>query len=1061
MKMKWTFVAALAATAVFADSSLEWTVDQSGSLELDGTVTITVPAGKSVICSGVLSGTGKLVKEGAGNLTLSANNTYSGGTQINEGKLFGTSDNPFGSDHANNPIFVNTDLTDGRNCSSDTSTAVIFAKAGTKDAYRTYGYPITCSAWSKHGARPGSLGNAGRGSGTLYNIALGESYIQLTGDISGGDISIRCGTIGSNWAGNPPLKNTPKISGNVTAEGGTLALSSRAQEFGFTGVVKVGAVYHPISSDYPTVSKFSNAANEIGWVDCGRFNSGGSVTAAASGALNGAVLISTSQGFNKTQTANNCSQSFTLGNFDHTINYPTIDHLVFSRQPAESVGMANNVHGIACGKTLTMAATATATNDWVFSSTAATASLVWNPQGDFWLHNVSRAHAIGGTITVTRGGFSMDENCSFSNVTAIVVGENAVFSNACAFAGSLKKLTSLTLGAGAKVYLPSQSIVPGSVSLSLQSSSEVIFEEGTPSVVFNDVKRDGSFLPAGTFSPTSLPQVRGTETVVVANGAGAVDAVWDGGGGDDRKMTTAANWEGDVAPNFNESTVNATFATAGAEAVVETDTSLNRIVFDAPGDFTLSSSSADAHVQVMAGILGVDKPQEQTCTYMLATPLMLPFNQDWVFGTNACLVVDGPVSDLGVEGVSVTINVSCFNPIWFKGHGETGFKGTWNFPNRRYPEDSRNYYTPCVFATGVEPFGGSQATVSIAGGLQSGTILNSSALTTGSAAAYSLVASNATISSEIVYPYSSNEDRYGARIRSLHNTTNVFNGPIVNVRDIVYGENSCLTFNGPVSIHKNDIGTDHSLCFKFNTSGGSDANLKKSKVIFNGRVVFPDGTQRQADMNQMEYAEFQFNAASNVMARIGNASRYFQIRTGCDYAFAEGRTAIDFRSGGQSDLHLDGHSQHLGSLSAGHAKTEITTTAPCELRISQTNDVIYLGKFDDRITLAKDGAATLTWNQALGSSLRLLDGTLALASGVSAAAATNSVVTFAVGRLSLAKDAKVFKAYYMDADGAIKPLKVGSYHAGDGSAIGDRLVGEGHLVVKKSDIPSGFLILFK
>lgn len=186
-------------------------------------VTLTFTIASDMSYAGTISGNIKVVKEGTAALTLSADNAYSGGTQVNEGKLIGTSDNPFGNDHANSPIFVNTDLTDGRNTSTDTSTAIIFAKAGTSaSAPQTYGYPITCSTWSNHGARPGSYNRSGRGSATLYNIALGADYIKLTGDITGGDISIRCGTIGSGWNSNPALKRSPAISGNITALGGTL-----------------------------------------------------------------------------------------------------------------------------------------------------------------------------------------------------------------------------------------------------------------------------------------------------------------------------------------------------------------------------------------------------------------------------------------------------------------------------------------------------------------------------------------------------------------------------------------------------------------------------------------------------------------------------------------------------------------------------------------------------------------------------------------------------------------------------------------------------------------------
>ena len=120
-------------------------------------VTLTFSPATDMAYAGTISGNIKVVKEGAAALTFSADNSYSGGTQVNNGKLIGTSDNPFGNDHANNPIFVNTDLTDGRAAGTDTSTAIIFKKAGTSaDEPQIYGYPITCSEWTKHGERPGS-----------------------------------------------------------------------------------------------------------------------------------------------------------------------------------------------------------------------------------------------------------------------------------------------------------------------------------------------------------------------------------------------------------------------------------------------------------------------------------------------------------------------------------------------------------------------------------------------------------------------------------------------------------------------------------------------------------------------------------------------------------------------------------------------------------------------------------------------------------------------------------------------------------------------------------------
>lgn len=49
--------------------------------------TLTIASG-SATQSGLLSGNGAVIKDGAGQLTIRANNTYSGGTTINAGTLF-------------------------------------------------------------------------------------------------------------------------------------------------------------------------------------------------------------------------------------------------------------------------------------------------------------------------------------------------------------------------------------------------------------------------------------------------------------------------------------------------------------------------------------------------------------------------------------------------------------------------------------------------------------------------------------------------------------------------------------------------------------------------------------------------------------------------------------------------------------------------------------------------------------------------------------------------------------------------------------------------------------
>ena len=70
----------------------------AGAVNLNS-YTLTVGDANSTTYSGVMSGTGNLIKQGAGTLTMSGANPYSGGTTVNAGTLFG------GAGSLNNTVF--------------------------------------------------------------------------------------------------------------------------------------------------------------------------------------------------------------------------------------------------------------------------------------------------------------------------------------------------------------------------------------------------------------------------------------------------------------------------------------------------------------------------------------------------------------------------------------------------------------------------------------------------------------------------------------------------------------------------------------------------------------------------------------------------------------------------------------------------------------------------------------------------------------------------------------------------------------------------------------------
>ncbi|MBF6640274.1 autotransporter-associated beta strand repeat-containing protein, partial [Flavobacterium sp. J49] len=146
-----------------------------GSLTLSGTVglganDLTIgTSGADITISGLISGSGKIIKEGSGNLTLSANNTYSGSTAVNAGTLI---------------------VQKGGHSASITTGAIAFTFASTNQAAGVYDF------------LPGQLG--GSTSRILTSNLVGGKTISFnytTGDVTICDVmTVTTASIVSNNA---------------------------------------------------------------------------------------------------------------------------------------------------------------------------------------------------------------------------------------------------------------------------------------------------------------------------------------------------------------------------------------------------------------------------------------------------------------------------------------------------------------------------------------------------------------------------------------------------------------------------------------------------------------------------------------------------------------------------------------------------------------------------------------------------------------------------------------------------------------------------------------------
>lgn len=1027
-------VVLLSVTSVADVMELTWEEDQTAAVELAGETHIIIPAGKTVTCSGVISGEGKLVKKGDGLLILSAANGYTGGTQIDAGKLQADNAQSFGPVNASLPIQVNADLNSSEiSATADNSIAVLINVA-------TFSYPINCAAWTEHGARPKS--NSGRGSDTLYNIAI-LSGGTLSGKITGGDVSIHNGKI-DNWGKNSTAGEVLSIDAEIDVDGGSLAIASRGKAVSLKSKVRAGSIYLPTYKDWATEVKLYSEENAIGLIDCGLRLSAGVVTAVNANVMGDAVLVSTTLSFDDDMNKNT-SENFSLGSNDQVIDRPRRYH-----DKALSAAFATQAHNITMngGKTLTMKGSASDENDWLFVGAH---NLVWDPTGDYTLLNVSRKHPVTGTITVNRGCFAMDENCTFSNVTALAVAGGAAISNRSEIVGSFRSVEAVSLGENAILYLATS---PGieAIPYELGEGAKIFLEEGV-TLLAESLKYGSKYVKVGDYAKDKFVSGGGKITVLTNPGAVEETVVWQGGNGE--AFSTAENWVGKTStPDFEEGMTTLRFAKTGTvnfRAVVDVDANVKGLEF---GDVATFEVAGDHQISLGEDGVKADDAllDDVSNTYEIAAPLTPICDQAWVFGSNVTFTLSGSlVADSQGVNPMVSVESKTFNALWFVGAGsadssESSFAGTFRFKRVQLPTQDK-CWTPQVFATGHEPFG-SAATI----------VLEAAAQTVQSAGSQAcLTLSNAVVSANIDNPYSSTDYRYGVGITSYAGTTNVVNGTVYNFRRYILAANSQLVFNGDVTI-PDDFSTSSSLCAQFDLTDSS-------VLVFNGHLSFWGTDTYPGGVHLKQKGVCHFNASGMDIRYVGSGAKA-DWHFGADYAFDEGRTEVRFPTT-FSEVDLHGHPQYIGSIVSTETQeayrgrsvfrsSELNTT----LKVNQTSDVEFYGYFDDSITnltIGGTGVLSLKTQNAVRQDVILEGATLDLKAEMDM---SEKAVIFAGGALSLATDMTVFKAYYVDNNGVTQPLPKGWFDSSD-ERIGRHLKGSGRLHVRKSDIPTGIVLIVR
>jgi len=546
--------------------------------------------------AGTISGNVRLVKKGKKQLTLSGDNTYTGGTQLDAGWLMVNHENALGD--MTSEVVVNSDCTPLAGAAEGKVCALAIN-------VQTFNYNVKFAEWSRN-SRPSNAGV--EGSQTMYNLwpCYAGGSIVLNGTLTGGDISVREST--TSWG------DLGKYAGGhmiVTYAGDVVCRNfyavSRGQRVNIAGKVTAAAI-HLSNATTPTELFLLHPDNEIGSIDTGLYASGGGVNAGAENALGGALLYTSASDIEKTAFVQ-------MHGMNQTINFASMSNDTADMSTIPGTGDNQHVIDNNGGNdvTLTLRATQSCTNDWLISGKT---SILWNPvDSESFLKNVYRSHTMGGSIIVSNGTFVVAAGCSFSNVRTVVVARGAVF-RLDDVASIMPDVVTVELEKGAKVQIPSGSTLG---LLSLKYGADYL-DEGTYSMA--------EWLEGGSVKVKAAPVVLRTST-------------WTAGGGESMEVSNADNWnDPENPPKITDFSANLVFAAGGEKAVFDLDASIAGLVFASGRDFTVSGSSS---IRMSNGGISCTTP----CSYRVYPAICLESEQDWNVTDGATLEINGQMSSAG------------------------------------------------------------------------------------------------------------------------------------------------------------------------------------------------------------------------------------------------------------------------------------------------------------------------------------------------------------------------------------------------------------------------------
>ena len=421
----------------------------------------------------------------------------------------------------------------------------------------------------------------------------------------------------------------------------------------------------------------------------------------------------------------------------------------------------------------------------------------------------------------------------------------------------------------------------------------------------------------------------------------ADSATWDGGGADSR-FTTAANWDGDIAPNFASGNVLLTFATKGSAAQVVGPTQVRGLKFNARNDFTLSSTDADAVLSIGANGITLENDPTETISgnWRMARftgAVEVTADQTWNLSENSKrrIQLDAGANLIGCAARTLTI----------EGQGTIGFVATNSFAGNIQINGG-----VLKLISKKQPFGRADEGGVVTFDQTTGAAWNQFGATIDKP----LVVIGADKGADLFYTNSDNG--YG---------TNTFTAPVTVQMDVLK-----MKLNGPTVF-----------------SGGIDL---KNNLVFDGKSALvvtgqPLTRSNQQKLTFLDAKEVHFHVAGNSVGlnfadektKVGNRL-HFWVDNVLDYWG-------DVSLAKETVFDLHGTAQNMGDLSMANAADQVTSEMPADLfcfydAVSQQN---LKGTFTGAVTFRKSGKCTASLQGASTSTGALVaqNGKLILGAG--------------------------------------------------------------------------------